>query len=195
MLTLICSNVLKKLDEALYDALQQCIKGEHSEVILGKITDAKCFGEGRTAIEVLDKHFHHSDAAAALAATQQIFRLKCPEMRKAEVTMQNFRDLRTAMGQKENKMTDALGISSLRNAFGSIKEIEGVISTHRASKADGASLQPLIEALDSRSAEWTGENQRGNAGKLMVTRDQQQHPQKTKQQNKQRQWQDVAVQR
>lgn len=169
LLVALDTDPMKALDEPLYDALQQCIKGDHAELVLGKIKDAKSFGNGRVAVKVLDKHFHFSNAASALAARQMIFKLKCTEMRKAEVAMQTFRDLRNAMGEKDHKMIDVLGISSLRNAFSAIKDLVGAVSTHRAG-ADSAKLDPFIAALDSRSRNGSGKANVGMLAKVWPRR-------------------------
>ena len=82
---------LIRIDVLVFDAVQQCLKGQYCDKFL-ELIEARCsFGCGRQAIRVLDAAHRHDLAAVRAQAAQEIVRAVCPTLDDLQTYLSHFR--------------------------------------------------------------------------------------------------------
>ena len=161
---------MTRTDVALFAALVgACQKGAEGKEQLQRIQARARFGCGRQALRVLDEQHKHEATQMATKANTAVQRLTCGSLDELGQYMATFQLLRHQMGTGEHKLTNAMGISLLRDRLRGIGELKATFALWTASHS--TDLDSLVASIDSVLAEYKDDiEQRKNRKKAAAAK-------------------------
>ena len=155
---------MNRVDVTLFAAIVgACQKGIKAAEHLKTIQARAAFGCGRQALRVLDERHKHESTHLATKANSEIQKLTCAGLEDLGHFMASFRLYRHQMGTGEHKLTNAMGISLLKDKLRGLNELKATFALWAAGSS--TDLNGLIQAIESIQAEYLDEIEKRNSRK------------------------------
>ena len=152
---------MNRVDVSLFAAIVgACQKGIKAAEHLKTIQARAAFGCGRQALRVLDERHKHESTHLATKANSEIQKLTCAGLEDLGHFMASFRLYRHQMGTGEHKLTNAMGISLLKDKLRGLNELKATFALWAAGSS--TDLNGLLQAIESIQAEYLDEIEKRN---------------------------------
>ena len=157
---------MNRVDVSLFAAIVgACQKGHKAIDHLKMIQSRAAFGCGRQALRVLDERHKHEGTHMATKANSEIQKLTCAGLEDLGPFLASFQLYRHQMGTGEHKLTNAMGISLLKDKLRGVNELKATFALWSA--GNSTDLDALLQAIESLQAEYLDEIERRNARKAV----------------------------